>query len=671
MYKYLLFSEPQSLVFYSSATALAEHNSHYFAVTKMKQLIFRSKEKECVKANIPLGKVLQLSRTENVSLLKVLSLETSSSDMKSTSVKNEFSSSMTSPSSNFNTENDTANVNVSSNEIKNSNATAHIGKTCSLLMGTTKLNFFVVLINMQNQKILEIQKVNFGYKSTLKRLSSNSCFINPKPGLTLMVSANFIFYMTSQEPRFKLLKILKEKALSVQVDFQKKDMLYILGKKLLIFGKIQELPGGALSFNETVRLQNKRKFIEMKAMRKKLVFMNKHRQIRIYELDKQDFTYKIEIFQSFKQSLKFSKMEVINGDIICVHDQKYLYCLSIKMNQIWQIVNLNDSHFAILPNGKVLTLQPKSENLYSVAQIKFKTYQKANKINKYLSLTKHEKLKIIFAYLSRKFLKLYKFQDYNKVIYNLLLKMNLSNGLIKQPEFKVEVLKLYNLINDFSLKIDRSAVKPSSMNNLERAHGSSKRFDSGSALESNKSGISSTSPSPRVSPKKKKTLNYMVVKPYVDVRLPRRNGIKESSSDCQILERIMIKGQKHYKLFLRFKKSDPYPNDCIDSIYARYQSRLKRIEKGKMIMKNCVRFIKNDPLFLADQLFFISSRFNMKNNIRLLNCIFMGIDLWLWASPMERKIGYQVVLNGIKEKQLLEPSSENKNLSLAVVSVMH
>ena len=667
MYKYLLFSEPQSLVFYSSATALARHDSHYFAITKMKHLIFRSNKGDSVKANIPLAKALQLSRSENVSLLKVLSMESSCQSKDSISSR-VFSANDLSPSSDL--ENDTANLNVSPGLDQKSNSDHTYTHTCSLLMGTSKLNFFVVLINMQNQKILQIQKVNFGYKSTLKRLSSNSRLFSPRPGLTLLVSSNFLFYMTSEEPRFKLLKILKEKAISVQVDFQKKDQIYILGRKFLIFGKIQQLPGGALSFNETLRMPNKRKFIEMRAMRKKLVFMNKHKQLRIYELDKQDFTYKIEIFQSFKQQLKFSNLEVINGDIICVHDQKYLYCLSLKMNQIWQIINLNDSHFAILPDGQVLTLQPKSENLYSVAQIKFKTYQKANKINKYMSLSKYEKLKIVFGYLTRRFLKLYKFPDYNKVIYNLLLKMNLSNGLIKQPEFKVEVLKLYNLISDFSLKVDRGAVKPSSLTNLETTNS---RLDRGSAYESTKSGTSSTSPSPRASPIKKKTMNYMVVKPYVDVRLPRKNGPKEKTSDCQILEKIMIKGQKHYQKFLRFKATDPYPKDCIDSVYARFQSRLKRISSGKLYISNCVRFCKRNPMMLAEQLFFVSYKFNMTNNIKLLHCIFMGVDLWIWASPLSRKFYYQVVLDGVREKnkviknKMLECEAENNTSSLVVM----
>ena len=105
---------------------------------------------------------------------------------------------------------------------------------------------------------------------------------------------------------------------------------------------MEELPGGRITFQETMRLPNTRKFVGMKAMKKKLIFYNKYKQIRIYELDKQDFTYKIEILQSFKQPLDFSDLCVINEDVIAVHDQKYLYCLSLKMNRIWQIVNLND-----------------------------------------------------------------------------------------------------------------------------------------------------------------------------------------------------------------------------------------------------------------------------------------------------------------------------------------
>ena len=651
MYKYLLFSEPQSLVFYSSATALAQKGFYYFAVTKMKQLIFRSNEKNSTKANLNLGKALHLSKTENVSLLKVLDIETSAMNSKDFP---QNSSSLPNSShifSELKSENDARIANVSSNPKIEEQTPTKMKSTCSLLMGTSKLNFFVVLIDLFTQKILEIQKVNFGYKSSLKRLSSNSIFMSPSPDVTLLICANFIFYLTHDEPRFKLLKILKEKTISLQIDLLDPKKIYILGKKNLIFGKMEELPGGRITFQETMRLPNKRKFVGMKAMKKKLIFYNKYKQIRIYELDKQDFTYKIEILQSFKQPLDFSDLCVINEDVIAVHDQKYLYCLSLKMNRIWQIVNLNDSHFAILPNGEVLTLQPKSENLFSVAQIKIKTYQKSNKINKYLSLNKYEKLKIIFAYLTRKFLKIYKFQDYNKVIYDLLLKMNLSNGLIKQPEFKAEVLKFYNLITDFSLKVDRSAVKGSltSLNHPSEAS-QPKNLDSGSAYECNKSGPSSTSQTSNNSPIKKKNMNYLVVKPFINIRLPRKNGTTSLPSDEFILQKIMVKGQKHYQKFLKFKEKDPYPNDSLDSVYARYQSRLQRIKFGKHYLTNYVKVVKLDLKLLAEHLFFFSYKFNMKNNIKVLHCIFIGFDLWLWMSPLERKFHYQVLLTGVGNK---------------------
>ena len=642
MYKYLLFSEPQSLVFYSSATALAQYSSFYFAITKMKQLIFRSKDKNANKASIPLSKPLQLSKSETVPLMQILSLDTSVSSKPSLVLESNSNS-----SSNVRTSFSENNGSISNVSLPNDNTpmnTERKGQTCSMLLGTSKLNFFIVLIDLQSQKILEIQKVNFGYKSTLKRLSSNSRFISPKKGLTLLVSANFVFYITPNEPRLKLLKILREKALSVEVDFLNKNQLYILGKKQLIFGCMENLPGNGISFKETQRLTNKRKFIGMKAMKKKLVFFNKHKQIRIFELDRQDFTYKIEINQSFKESLNFSNIYVINGDILAIHDEKYLYCLSLKMNRIWQIINLNDSHFAVLPDGQILTLQPKSENLFSVAQIRIKKYQKANKINKFLSLSKFEKLKIIFAYLTRKFLKLFKFQDYNKVIYNLLLKMNLSNGIIKQPEFKAEVLKFYNLITDFSLKIDRSAVNGSK---IRRLNVQTNPQDSGSALRSNRSA-SSTSPSPQK--KKKKNLNYMVVKPFVDIRLPRKNSPKMKQSNEVILKSIMVKGQKHYNKFLRFKEFDEYPNDCIDSIYARFQSRINRIKSGKRYLTNIVRYFTKDPMEKAEHLFFFAYKFEMKNNYKLLHSIFMGFDLCNWVSPIQRKFYYQVLLNGIQNK---------------------
>ena len=642
MYKYLLFSEPQSLVFYSSATALAQHSSYYFVATKMKQLIFRSTAANSVKATLPLTKALQLSRSETVNLMHVLSLEEGVTKKGRMSSKGGQQGPTVYGSSN---ENESNMGNMSRLESASIEAEDKQTSTCSLLLGTSKLNFYVMLIDLHFQEIREIQKVQFGYKSSLKRLSSNSKLVALREGLTLLVSANFVFYLTSNEPRFKLLKIMKEKVLSLEVGFQNKDELYILGKKQLIFGKLETIPGGRISFQESRTVANKRKFIGMKAMRKKLVFFNKHRQLRIFELDKEDFTHKIEVFQSFKQPLDFGDVHVINGDILAVHDQKYLYCLSLKMNRVWQIVNLSDSHFAVLPDGQILTLQPKSENLFSVAQVHLKTYQKANKINKYLALSKYEKLKVIFGYLTRKFLKLFKFQDYNKVIYDLLLKMNLSNGLIKQPEFKAEVLKLYNLITDFSVKVDRSAVKASKDSRV--------KTEGGSVYGSSHSRRSSTSPSPQSSPKKKKkNLNYLVVKPFVEIRLPRKNNINEMSEEA-LMKKIMCKGSRHYSKFIDFRRKDNTPSDSIDSVYARYQSRLIRIQKGKFYVNNLLKYLKKNVFELVGHLFFICIKFNMKNNVKYLHCLIMGFDLDRWMSPVNRKVHYQVLLDGVNKKAIL------------------
>ena len=54
MYKYLLFSEPKALVFYSSATAIDRFESYLFATTKMRQLIFRETSPNATKASINL-----------------------------------------------------------------------------------------------------------------------------------------------------------------------------------------------------------------------------------------------------------------------------------------------------------------------------------------------------------------------------------------------------------------------------------------------------------------------------------------------------------------------------------------------------------------------------------------------------------------------------------------
>lgn len=646
MYKYLLFSEPQSLVFYSSATALARAGNFYFATTKMKQLIFRSTSAESKKATISLSKPLHLSRSETISLMQVLDLKTS------TSVLPKKVNELQRMDQSLNCENDARVGNVSATEEKQGISMMSKGNSCVILMGTSKLNFYEVVIDLDRQEFVSIQKVDFGYKSSLKRLSSNARFVSPREDLLLMISANFVFYLTKGETRFKLLKILKEKVISLQVDVQDKNKLYILGKRQIIFGKIEQLPGGRISFQEGRSLPNKRKFTGMKVMKKKLAFFNKHRQIRIYELDRQDFTYKIEIFQSFKQALNFDDIYIINDDIIAVHDQKYLYCLSVKMNRIWQILNLSDSHFAVLPDGQVLTLQPKSENLFCVSQVKVKTYQKANKINKYLALDKYEKLKIIFAYLTRKFLKLFKFQDYNKVIYDLLLKMNLSNGVIKQPEFKAEVLKFYNLITDFSMKVDRSAVKGTKPRSSGELPLRSSKNDGGSVYGSNQSGKSSTSPSPQGSPKKRKNLNFMVVKPFVEIRLPRKNCLNETVSEDVMLKKIMLKGGRHYRKFLAFKAKDPYPQDSIDSVYARFQSRLIRIQKGKFYIRNIIKYFQKCLFEQAQHLFFIVYKFNMNNNIKLMHCIFMGFDLSNWMSPLQRQIHYQVIIRGIAQKHV-------------------
>ena len=648
MQKYLLFSEPKSLVFYSSATALDNLGSYYFAATKMRQMIFRESNSEIPKASIRLDKVLKMSRSESISLLKIMSIE--KKGLKTSSLTGEPSQSL-------------------DQGMAQAESTASLGhdkgvvpRVAAVLLGTSKLNFYLLLINLETCKVIQTQKLDFAYKAALRRMSSNSRFIKVTEKLVLLVSANFIFYFNVNENRFKLLKLLREKALSVELDYENKSSIYILCRKNLIFGKLNQLGENLITFEEESKQPNKRKFVGMKAMRKKIVFFNKQRQIRIFELDKQDFTYKIEIQKSFKQSFDFKNLHVINGNILAFHDDKYLYSLSPKMNRIWQIVNLADCHYAVLPSGEVLTLQPQSENLYSVAQIRCKTYSKGNKINKYLALSKYEKLKVIFAYISRTFLKMYKFQDYNKVIYDLLLKMNLSNPIVRQPEFKPEVLRLYNLITSFSIKYESVSPQASRMpqddSSMGRASESSEgprrrslQPSMGNETKDTPKSINQNNQAIKIS---KKSFNFMVVKPFVDIRLPRKNGSNEFLDEQLILKKIQQKGLCHYLKFLRFRQRDEFPKDSLDSVYARYQTRLQRIHRGKFFLNSISSFYENNNPAKADSLFFFASKFNLHNNIKLLHAIFMGIDSYFWVCRLERNFHFRVLHIGVQRKRKAE-----------------
>ena len=666
MYKYLLFAEPKALVFYSSATAIDVFNDLYFATTKMRQLIFRAGDDPSSKSNLPLDKALKLKPRETINILKVLRVT--------------WKDSVGNPGKDERRRTSKGNIKLI-NQIPKQGMEGGSGpqkassgsRVVTLLMGTNKLNFFEILLDLKLKKIEKAKRVQFSYKSSLKRLSSNSKFVLAGRRQVLMVSSNFIFYYSEHEKKFRLLKLMREKIINVEPDYISPDTLYILTKKTLMFGKITSLNNNALAFKETFKEPNKRKFIGFKAMRRKLAFFNKQRQIRIFELDKQDFTYKIEIFRSFKTPFDFEKLHVVNGDILAIHDENYLYSLSLKMNRIWQIVNLSDSHFALLPSGEVISLRKQSENLFSVSQIKVKTYMKQNKVNKYLMLTPYERLKVVFAYLSRKFLKMFKFQDYNKVIYKLLLKMNLSNRVIKRPEFKPEVLKFYNLISHFSCKMKdgqhptsmlacppvpakplyqnasrrrslQTLPQPSSSPPSSPEHFTEPVMVQPPDMESEISSTASTSPS------KSRKYNYVVSKPYIDIRLPRKNSPRNKPDPQAQLKKIQLKGSAHYQKFLRFRSFDPYPKDSIDSVYARYQSRLQRIKLGKTYIRSLKILRSIHPKNLAGELFFITDKFNLKNNFNFLVSIFMGIDQYLWLSDVNRRLTFSCLVVETKKK---------------------
>lgn len=325
------------------------------------------------------------------------------------------------------------------------------------------------------------------------------------------------------------------------------------------------------------------------------------------------------------------------------------------MNRIWQIVNVSDSHFAILPDGQTIYLDPKNESIKSVSQIVLKTYMKHNKFNKYLSLPKYEKLKIIFAYLTRKFLKMYKFQDYNKLIYKLILKMKLSNGIIQLSEFKSEVLKFYNMISDFSIE-DRE-INNDSLTNLTNelvsfSDSPLNNSKKGSVKASSIASLAGSEKNTKIRISSKiKSSNYMVIKPMVDIKLPRKQTSNNGENTELVLQRIHSKGNKHFQKFIRFKMNEDKNNDCLDSIYARYQSRLKRIKLGKFYLKSISKIWKQNNVEKAESLFFFSYKFNMKNNKKLLHSIFMGIDSYMWMSRSQRQFYYRRINQDVLNKK--------------------
>ena len=672
MYKYLLFSEPKSLVFYSSATAIDRFDSYLFATTKMCQLIFRENSANATKASINLKNTMKLAGSESLAFMKVIRITRQSSDQ--IGQKN--------PINDFR--------NLSPVNIKSKNVSSNLDRTfksvtAKILIGTSKLNFYVLTVDLISKKVTNCESIVFSYKSSLKRLTSNSKIIPLSDGKVLLLIANFIFYWTPFDTRFRLLKILKEKAISVEIDydFENEKKIYILCKKHIIFGEIMEMRNGTMTFQESKKELNKRKFKGMKAMRKKLIFFNKEKQLRVYELDKQIFTYKVEFMQGFKQSFDYKDVHVINGDILTFHDSKYLYCLSLKMNRVWQVVNVSDSHYVILPDGKVLTLQSQSENLFSIANLTLKTYQKHNKINKYLALKNPiEKVRVIFAYLAKKFLKMFRFGDFNKVIYKLLLKMNLSDGLVKTPEFKPEVLKLYNLIRDFSVK-SHTLSPPDSPQSLTNISGNScnaslspcsssmRELPSETASDQPESISSSSSVSRHPLVKPPKTLNYMVVKPFVNIQLPRKNAEKKDEDESVHLQKIALKGRKHYQKFLLFRTKDAWSKDCIDSVYARFQTRLQQIQSGKLHIQSIVKYFIYDFQSRVEALFFFSKRFLMKNNIKLLHSIFIGIDSYMWCCAPERMLHYRVIKISIQRKLQFDQVSSQERKEVSVDLAKH
>lgn len=638
MYKYLLFSQPKSLVFYSSATAIDRHSDYYFAVNKMKQLIFREGTPGADKSTLSLDKLLKLSKSENVNLLKIISIQAYPSDpFQDESPRNSNEGSIaTSPI----------------------NSSQSIEKQADILIGTNKMQFFMLHLSINTSSMTKITKLEFSYKSILKRLSSNSRLIQFNQNKVLLITSNYILYLNKNDTRFKLLKVFKEKILGFEFDCQNQHKIYVLCKKELIFAEIREVAGGNLAVEVLSKQVNKRKFVGMKSMKHKIVFFNKLCQIRIYEKDKDEFTYKIEIMKSFKQNIQFDDLYIINDEIICFHDEKYLYSLSLKMNKITQIVNVSDCHHLILPNGQILNIQTKSENLISVSEIKIKTYFKSNKINKYLSLSKYEKLKIIFAYMSKKYLKMYKFQDYNKVIYDLLLQMNISNVIVKQPEFKSEVLKLYNMISDFSVKSNYVSPPVSPIINDDiKINKKSATFDKRNSLQilPNSSRAESKSGQTDLlicsSTTKNSSQNkFMVHKPLIEIKLPRKHSNGSRLNENLALHKIKLKGNKHYVKFMRFKSIENNKIDCVDSIYARYQSRLERIHKGKYFIQSFNRFYKRNDFVKADLLFFYSHKFDLKNNFKLLYSIFIGLDLYFWMCPPQRNLYFRRIRQDVLNK---------------------
>lgn len=324
----------------------------------------------------------------------------------------------------------------------------------TFLVVTSKFNVYSFSIDYCANLISNVKVLPFKFGSSLKGGLPIRLCVNKS--LLIISSGRFLFYFSSKENQFKILKLLNEDVLAIRFGKDNDDRVFILTHKTIsVLSLVKD--GGTL----ILKLMHKESVANPLALAKVgecLVVLDTSRYIRIYDIETQSWRSKFALVTSTKELIEVIALSVCSEDRLIAFSDKYAFVLRKGIDKVTNILIIKEFDYIALDDD-FLKFERSSDHLSTIATIKSETYTEENKHTKFYQQTPDNQLSILLSFMSKQFLKQKQIQSAKDCVESLLNRLQLRSSVYHLSQFKKTILLFCSLIKDFTT-MSRSSAPP-------------------------------------------------------------------------------------------------------------------------------------------------------------------------------------------------------------------
>jgi hypothetical protein len=324
----------------------------------------------------------------------------------------------------------------------------------SFVAVTSKLKVLSFAVDFESNRVKNLKELPFKFAESLRGASTVRLHLNKS--LLMISSGRFLFYFSSKENQFKILKLLNEDVLAVKFGGQTDDQMFILTNKTITIATLVNDNGSlSLKISDKVSVAHP---LGLAKVGESLLILDTSGDICKYDIGSKRWKGKFALATSSKEMIEVQAFSVSGDNRLVLYSDKYAYVLRKEMDKVSYVLAIKEYDYIALED-EFLKLERSGDHLSSVGTIQSASYTSETQSSKFYRQESVDQLSILLSFMSKQLLKQKQIHSAKETVETLLNRLQLKTCVYHLPQFKKSILLFYSLVKDFT-SVNRSSTSP-------------------------------------------------------------------------------------------------------------------------------------------------------------------------------------------------------------------